>query len=92
MSKPSSRNKRTAKDYEELGRMLESIFESGYINRLQTYKMSFVKGVVAGFGGVVGATLVVAILLWALSLLHNVPFVNRITDNVRNTVQQSEMK
>lgn len=77
-------------DYEQIGRMMESIYESGYIDRNKTYKMSFLKGIAAGFGGVIGATIVVAILLWALSLLHYVPFVNSITDNVQCTLQQKE--
>lgn len=64
--------------YEQLGKMLESIYESGYIDRNKTYKMSFLKGIAAGFGGVVGATVVVAILLWLLSLLNFVPFVDQI--------------
>ena len=90
MSKDSSKNKPSAKDYEKLGRTLESIFESGYINRAAMYKLSFVKGVVAGFGGVVGATIVVAVVLWALSLLHYVPFINKITDNVHTSLQRTE--
>jgi uncharacterized membrane protein YfcA len=76
--------------YEELGRMLESIYESGYIDHKRTYKMSFLKGVMSGFGGVIGATLVVALLAWVLSLLHYVPFVNDVTDNVKNTVENRQ--
>lgn len=76
--------------YEELGRMLENIYESGYIDHAKAYKMSFLKGVAAGFGGVIGATVVVALLLWVLSLLHYVPLVNNITDNFRNTVESRQ--
>lgn len=77
-------------DYEQIGRMVESIFESGYADRNKTYKMSFIKGVLGGLGGVIGATVVVAILLWILSLLGNVPFLDRITENVQDTVEQSQ--
>jgi len=74
---------------EELGNMLKNIYESGYLDRNQSYKQSFIKGVLGGFGGVIGATIVVAILLWTLSLFHNVPipFLNRVTDNVQHTLQ-----
>ncbi len=78
---------RSAKDYEQLGRVIENVYEYNYANRWRLYKMSFIKGIVAGFGGVVGATVVVAIVLWALSLFHEVPFVHTITDNFQNTVQ-----
>ncbi len=72
--------------------MLTNIYESGYIDRNQTYKMSFVKGVLAGLGGVIGATLVVALVIWILSLLSNVPLINIITDNVENTIQQKNTR
>ncbi len=81
---------RSAKEYEELGRVLSNVYEYSYANRWQAYKMSFVKGIMAGFGGVIGATVVVGILLWILSLLHFVPFVHRITDNFQSTVQTQE--
>jgi hypothetical protein len=73
--------------YEQLGRMLESIYESGYIDRNKTYKMSFFKGVAAGFGGVIGATIIVAILLWTLNLFDQVPLLGPLTDKIQNTVE-----
>lgn len=77
-------------DYEALGRMLVNVYETGYIDRNQTYKMSFVKGAISGLGGVIGATLVVALLLWLLSVFHYVPFLNKITDNVQRTIQHPQ--
>jgi hypothetical protein len=71
----------------ELGQMLINIYESGYLDRVQSYKMSFIKGVLGGLGGVIGATIVVAVLLWVLSFLHDVPLLNRFSDNVRHTLQ-----
>lgn len=67
--------------------MLVNIYETGYLDQTKSYKQSLLKGVLGGLGSVLGATIGLALLLWVLSLLHNVPFVNRITDNVRRTVQ-----
>lgn len=72
--------------YEELGKMMESIYESGYIDRNKLYKMSFIKGVVAGFGGVIGATIVVVLLLWVLSWFDGLPVVGPFFDDVKNTI------
>ena len=49
--------------------------------------MSFIKGVLAGFGGVLGATILVALLLWILSLFSSVPFIGKIAENVTDTIQ-----
>ena len=85
MKKPA--NQKTNKpNYEQLGRMLENIYESGYIDRNRMYKMSFLKGVVSGLGGVIGATLVVGLLLWILSLLNFTPL-RPLTERIKDTVQ-----
>lgn len=69
--------------------MLISIYESGYLDQKQAYKMSFIKGVLAGFGGILGATILVALLLWALSLFSNIPFIGQIAENVTHTIESS---
>ncbi len=78
--------------YEQLGRMLESIYDSGYIDKNRMYRMSFVKGVLAGFGGVIGATIVVGALLWVLSLFDNVWFLNNVTNTIENSIQKEPSK
>lgn len=78
--------------YEELGKMLQNIYETGYIDRNQMYKMSFIKGMLSGLGGVLGATILVALLLWTLSLFSSVPLLNRISRNVQQTLQSQVQK
>lgn len=73
------------KNYEQIGRMLENIYESGYIDRNQLYKTSFIKGIVTGLGGVIGATIVVALLLWVLTVLNYTPL-RPITERIQDTV------
>lgn len=81
MSKP-----KTPKDYENLGRTVAVIYESGYLDKRLALKMSFLKGVMTGLGGVVGATVLVALLLWVLSWFNEVPLIGHFVDNVRSAV------
>jgi hypothetical protein len=78
---------RTKQDYEELGRRLENIYLTGYISRKEMIKMTFLKGVVAGLGGVIGATIVVGLLAWILSLFDTTPLIGPLFDGVENTVK-----
>lgn len=73
---------------EQLGKMMVNIYESGYLDRNTMYKMSFVKGLLGGLGGVIGATIIVALLLWILTFFENVPLIGRLTENTKQTIQQ----
>lgn len=94
-SKLTSRKNKTvseSKKYEQLGRMLTNIYETGYIDRNQAYKMSFIKGLFTGLGGAIGATLLVALLLWLLSLLVDLPIIERITEPVYETIKNGQQQ
>lgn len=80
------------KDYEKFGRYMADVYESGYISKSRIYRMSFVKGVMAGFGGVIGATVIVALVLWGLSLFSEVPFIGDIAKNIESTITNSTTK
>lgn len=85
-----SRKAKSKKEYEQLGRMLVNIYESGYTNQNQTYKNSFIKGLLGGLGGVLGATILIALLLWFLSFFNEVPLLGPFIDKVTHTVQTNK--
>ncbi len=89
-SKPTSKNKNSPNDYEQLGRMIANVYEMGYMDRKKMYKMSLIKGVITGFGGVIGATLVVALVVWILSLLNYVPIIEKVTDPLTETIRNAQ--
>ena len=81
--------KKSPKEYEQLGRAVASIFETGYLDKRQAYKTSFIKGLFGGLGGVIGATVLVALLIWILSIFGSVPLIGRFTNKLNTTVQTS---
>lgn len=52
--------------------LLEDLFYDFNRNRVKIYKMNFIRGIFFGFGSVLGGTVVVALLIWLLSLLASV--------------------
>lgn len=87
MPEPDNQDKTTAKDFQELGRRLNNIYQMGYVSRWEMMKMGFLKGVAAGLGGVIGATLVVALLLWILSLFDDITFLRPLVENIEELIR-----
>lgn len=48
-------------------RLLEELFNDFNRNRWDIYKINFVRGIFFGLGSVIGGTIVVAFIVWALS-------------------------
>jgi len=70
------------------GAILEDLFYDFHRSRKQVYLMNFIRGIFFGVGSVIGGTLVVALVLWLLSLLVDIPggvgdFITYIIDIVR---------
>jgi hypothetical protein len=69
---------------------LEDLFDDYYKHRYKVYKMNFVRGIVFGFGSVIGGTLMIAVLLWALSFLSEIPFVGRFTQTIQHSIETTK--
>lgn len=77
------------KQREEFTRQqLEYFFEMSHPRWGRVIKYAFIKGVATGFGLFLGGTIVVALLLWILSLLGQVPFLNDIAESARETLDR----
>jgi hypothetical protein len=77
-------------EYEKVGRIVVSIAETGYANKSKLYRMSFLKGFLSGVGGVLGATIGIALLLFLLSLFNEVPFVGDIAESLSQTINTTQ--
>ncbi len=82
-----------AVEYEKLGRNLEKILISDYIELLQSTKrlvgMTFLKGIAGGLGGIIGATLGVTILLFLLAMLGGLPVIGDFFEGISQSIDKS---
>jgi hypothetical protein len=91
MAKPSNPDPRSGVDYEKLGRAVESALVRDYVELLASTRRqiwsAFVRGIFMGFGSVVGATVVVALVLWLLHTLGGLPVVGQYLQGAGDTIQ-----
>lgn len=74
-------------NYTQLGRQVVDLYDELKPNRAALYRTNFLKGAVAGLGGVIGATVGIAALIWVLSFFGQIPIIGHFVDVVRNTIQ-----
>jgi hypothetical protein len=85
--RPLSDQEQRQKDLLAVGKQVMVLYDHINPDRRGLYRTAFLKGIVTGVGSVIGATLVVALLAWTLSLFHDVPFLGRLTNNVHDTIE-----
>lgn len=85
--KTNPKKDKTIKEYEQMGRELEALYWSVHPNRSNFYKAAFLRGLLGGVGGVLGATVVIALVLWLLSLFNDVPFIGGFVDAIQRTIE-----
>ncbi len=72
------------KELLELGKKLQQFYDMGYVSKKQAILFSFYKGLASGLGGLLGGTIVVALLLWILSVFSSVPLADRIVNALQH--------
>jgi hypothetical protein len=72
--------------------LVEELFEDYYKHRLKIYELNFFRGVFFGFGTAIGGTVMIAILIWLLSLFNQLPFVGDFVHTVTNSIQTTRQK
>lgn len=77
----------TDKQYLELGKKIVTFYEMGYVDKKTALTFAFLKGVAGGFGAFLGGTILIALILWLLSLLGHIPFVDEIAQSVQKTLE-----
>ena len=70
-------------------KMLINLLDDMYMKRGRVYRMAFFRGIFFGFGSILGGTLLIAVAIWLLSQLVNIPagigdFIQSIVDTIQN--------
>jgi len=69
---------------------LEDLFHDFHRNRVQVYKMNFIRGIFFGFGSVIGGTVVIALLAWVLSFFVAIPGIGEGFEKAQQTIQREK--
>lgn len=73
-------------------KVIEELFYDLNRSRIEIYKMNFVRGIFFGLGSVLGGTLVVALLIWLLSLFVDLPGVGDGIQDLLQTIQSGRKR
>ncbi len=81
------RKKITDAERIEFAKQIEFFYESANSHLSKVVGFAFLKGIATGLGIFLGGTIVVAILLWALSGLGKIPFLNDISQAAQSSLE-----
>lgn len=84
------RQKPSAHDVRMATQALEKLFVLDYISKRALYLQNFVRGIFFGLGSAVGATIVIALIAWMLSLFNSVPIIGPLLDDAQQSLQQTK--
>lgn len=76
-------------DRESKKAVLDEIFNDLYNNRQRIYKINFIRGILFGAGSAIGGTVVLALIVWVLSLFVNAPFIGQLFENAQQSIERT---
>lgn len=80
---PRKTKSKPAKLQENPEQIIQKIIESGHLSYKSIAKVNFVRGLAFGLGSVIGATILVGLLAWLLSLFDNMFIIGDLIDAVQ---------
>lgn len=72
--------------------LLEDLFNNMYAQRKKVYKMNFFRGIFFAVGSIIGGTIVIALIIWLLSLFVNLPVIGDYFKDAQHSIQNSNPK
>lgn len=87
---PKDESKMSDKKRVEFAKQVEYMYEAANPNWRKLLAFSFLKGMATGLGIFLGGTIIVGLLLWILSGLGQLPFLNEIAESAKDTLEKSQ--
>lgn len=86
--------KKVANDNERGARVgvLEDLFYDFNRNKVEVYKMNFIRGIFFGLGSVLGGTVLIGLIAWILSFFIYIPGIGQPIHQVQQSIQQSDQR
>lgn len=72
--------------------LLEDLFYDFNRNRVQIYKMNFVRGIFFGVGSALGGTVIVALAIWVLGFFVQIPGIGQPIERFQNSLQGNQQE
>lgn len=69
--------------------LLEDLFNNMYAQRKKVYKMNFFRGIFFAVGTIIGGTIIIALIIWILSLFVNLPVIGDYFKGVQQSIEQT---
>lgn len=69
--------------------VLEELFNDLYRNRARVYRINFFRGILFGAGSALGGTIVLALIVWILSLFVNIPVIGELFQDAQQSIERS---
>jgi hypothetical protein len=70
--------------------LIEDLFYDFNRNRVEVYKMNFIRGIFFGLGSILGGTVVIALLAWILSFFVEIPGIGDSIQQVQDSIQSDK--
>lgn len=67
--------------------VIQELFNDLYEDRRNIYKVNFFRGIFFGLGSVIGATVVVALVVWILSFFVSIPGIGDAAKQVQTEIR-----
>jgi hypothetical protein len=90
MAKSKNPKEPIVKSPDEAAKALEVLFATDYVDKKKLYTQNFLRGLFFGFGSLVGATLVITLLIWILSLFDSIPVIGPYIEDTKQTIKEEK--